>query len=78
MALFGFTSSRRSALLAIFFLAASIGHASAEFPEGFSCKETKDGVTGSAARYISAKPEVKSKVRSNKGGGERGRCEKVD
>ena len=64
MGLFGSTSSRRSALLALFFVASSSAAAavSAEFPDGFSCKETKDGVTGSAARYISAKPGVKDKV----------------
>ena len=62
MGLFGSSSStkRSASLLALFFLSASL--ASAEFPDGFTCKETKDGVTGSAARYISAKPGVKDKV----------------
>lgn len=63
MGLFGTSSSssRRSSLLALFFLASACA-VSAEFPDGFSCKETKDGITGSAARYISVKPGVKDKV----------------
>ena len=57
------SSSRRSSLLALFFVASiDISGCAAEFPDGFSCKETKDGVTGSAARYIAAKPGVKDKV----------------
>ena len=62
MGIFGSTSSRRSALLALFFVASAAAGVSADFPDGFSCKESKDGVTGSAARYISAKPGVKDKV----------------
>ena len=72
MGLLGSTSSRRSALLALFFVASSVV-VSAEFPEGFSCKESKDGVTGSAARYISAKPGVKDKVQTGPRG-EFGKC----
>lgn len=67
MGLFGSTSSRRSALLALFFVASAAAVVSADFPDGFSCKESKDGVTGSAARYISAKPGVKDKVTDERG-----------
>lgn len=68
MGIFGSTSSRRSALLALFFVAsAAAAGVSADFPDGFSCKESKDGVTGSAARYISAKPGVKDKVTDERG-----------
>lgn len=67
MALFG-KSSRRAASLALLFLASSsaAGFVASEFPSGFDCAEIKEGTTGSAQRYIAAKPDVKSKVKEGR------------
>jgi hypothetical protein len=68
MALFGKASKRKSALLALFFAASCsttsnlIRGVAADFPPGFNCAQNQEGTTGSAQRYIAAKPDVKSKV----------------
>ena len=75
MGLFGSSSSSRGSALLLIFMASSLANfVSADFPSGFACAETKDGVTGSASRYISAKPGVKDKVQLS----EKGRREKVE